>query len=245
MDSIKNTFTSSKALITYITAGDPDIDTTEKLVYELEKNGADIIELGIPFSDSLADGPTIVESHMRALQKDTTLHQTFKLVKNIRKRKNIPIVFMLSYNLVYQFGIDNFVSKCDDTCVSGYIIPDLPFEETPELLKPIYLIAPTTPEDRIKQIVSKSSGFIYLVSTTGVTGARNKISSKLNNSIKLVKKYSRLPIAIGFGISTPEQARMVSNLSDGVIVGSALVKLVKDDINKAMELVQNLKKAIV
>jgi len=244
MLEIKDVFKRGKVLIPYITAGDPDLATTEQLILELERCGADIIELGIPFSDSLADGPTIVESHMRALAQETTLKNVFDLVKNVRAKTDIPLVFMLSYNLIYQFGIDNFVNKVRQCGVSGYIIPDLPPEETPPQLHPIYLVTPTTDKKRMRRIVKESSGFVYLVSTTGVTGTRKTLPSTLKTLIKTVKTLSPLPVAVGFGISSPQQAADISKLADGVIIGSALVKLINKDIRQALSFIKNINRQL-
>ncbi|MFH1429073.1 MAG: tryptophan synthase subunit alpha [Candidatus Margulisiibacteriota bacterium] len=244
MPDIKNIFKKGKLLIPYITAGDPNLAATEELILGLEKNGADIIELGIPFSDSLADGPTIVASHMRALDQGTSLKKVLAMVKNIRKKTQIPLIFMLSYNLIYKFGIPEFVREVESCSVSGYIIPDLPPEETPKELKPIYLVTPTTTKQRMKMIVNKSSHFIYLVSTTGVTGARESFPSSLKALIKEVKKVSPLPVAVGFGISSPAQAKSIAELADGVIIGSALVKLTEKSTRKALAFINDVKQAM-
>ncbi|MFC1478046.1 tryptophan synthase subunit alpha [Candidatus Margulisiibacteriota bacterium] len=245
MSNITKLFkTEKKLLIPYITAGDPDLASTEKLILGLEKNGADIIELGIPFSDSLADGPTIVSSHMRALDQGTSLKKVFAMVKNIRKKTQIPLVFMLSYNLIYKFGITEFIRQAELCGVSGYIIPDLPPEETPKELKPIYLVTPTTTKQRIKTIVKQSSHFVYLVSTTGVTGARESLPASLKALIKEVKKASPLPVAVGFGISSAKQAKSVAELADGVIIGSALVKLIEKSTPKALTFIKEVKQAL-
>ncbi len=249
MQRIKN------ALITYITAGDPNLATTEKLVYDLEKAGADIIELGIPFSDPLADGPVIQASHQRALKKDVSLAQVFKLVSKIRKKSQIPICFMLSYNLILQYGEDKFYQDMEKVEVSGVIIPDLPPEEQKAKNKEqtnnkkqtanILLIAPNSTDERIKLIAEKASGFIYLISTTGITGKRDKLAEGLKEVIERIRKYTDLPIAVGFGISKPAHAAEVCQIADGAIVGSAIVDLIaKKKIKEVGTFVKKLRQAI-
>ncbi|MDD4178431.1 MAG: tryptophan synthase subunit alpha [Candidatus Margulisbacteria bacterium] len=229
MGSIGDIFKARKALIAFITAGDPSLSVTEKLVYDLEKAGADIIELGIPFSDPLADGPIIQASHQRALKKNTSLADVFKLVAKVRKKAAIPICFMLSYNLIVQYGEDKFYADCDKFGVDGVIIPDLPPEEGARdkgQAARISFVAPTSSEERIKLAAEKSSGFIYLVSVAGITGVRKKMEGSIGGLVDRVRKYTKLPIAVGFGISTPAQAKEVAKQADGVIVGSAIVDLV-------------------
>ncbi len=237
MQRIKN------ALITYITAGDPSLAVTEKLVYDLEKAGADIIELGIPFSDPLADGLIIQASHQRALKKDVSLAQVFKLVSKIRQKTQIPICFMLSYNLVLQYGEDKFYQDMEKVKVDGVIIPDLPPEESKH--KSIFLVAPTSTDERIKLIAEKASGFIYLISTTGITGKREKLAQGLKEVIERIKKYTDLPIAVGFGISKPAHAAEVCQMADGAIVGSAIVDLIaQKKIKEVGTFVKKLRQAI-
>lgn len=233
----------NKLLITYITAGDPSLAVTEKLVYDLEKAGADIIELGIPFSDSVADGPVIQASHQRAIKNNTSLADVFKLVSKIRKKTQVPIYFMLSYNLILQYGEDKFDADRKKIGVTGSIVPDLPAGESN---KPhVYLVAPNTSEQRIKLIAERSSGFIYLMSITGITGKKAKLGEGLKEVVDRIRKYSKLPIAIGFGISNPAQAKQMAQYGDAIIVGSALVDLIaKKKIKQAIKLTASLKKAI-
>ncbi len=270
-------FNKRKALITFITAGDPNLTTTEKLIYQLEKAGADIIELGIPFSDPLADGPVIQASHLRALKKDVCLTDVFKLVAKVRKKTKIPICFMLSYNLILKFGVEKFYDQCEKVGVDGVIVPDLPPDESPvsslpapraealpsgrspsgrgrdeagqaglqSPVKNIYLVAPTSTEERIKLAAEKSSGFVYLISVTGITGKRETLADDLKELVTRVKNYTDLPVAVGFGISKPDQAAAVAKIADGVIVGSAIVDLIaKKKISAVSKFVASLRKAI-
>jgi len=236
-------FAKRKNLITYVTAGDPSLAVTEKLVYDLEKAGADIIELGIPFSDPLADGLVIQASHQRALKKDVSLAQVFKLVSKIRQKTQIPICFMLSYNLVLQYGEEKFYQDMEKVGVNGAIIPDLPPEESKH--KSIFLVAPTSTDERIKLIAEKASGFIYLISTTGITGKRDKLAQGLKQVIERIRKYTDLPIAVGFGISKPAHAAEVCQIADGAIVGSAIVDLIaQKKIKEVGTFVKKLRQAI-
>lgn len=229
-----------KALIAYIMAGDPCLEETERLIIELEKGGADLIELGIPFSDPLADGPTIQKAAIRALKQDVSLKDVIDLVKKVRKVTQVPIIFMSYYNPVFKYGEDKFVADAVRSGVDGIIVPDLPPEEAVSLkgfaskkrLDTIFLLAPTSDEERIKKVGNISKGFIYYVSVTGVTGAREGISKDVRGMVKKIKSESRMPVAVGFGISRPEQAREVASLADGVIVGSAIVKIIEENIGK-------------
>lgn len=223
------------ALIPYIMAGDPDIATTGKLIMEMERSGADIIELGVPFSDPLADGPTIQRAAIRALKSRATLSRVFRLVKEVRKETDIPIILMLYYNLILKYGEERFAASAGASGVDGVIVPDLPPEEASVLMKAasargvdvIFLLAPTSSAERIKLVDKSASGFIYYVSLTGVTGARKALDSSIEASLKKIRKATRKPICVGFGISDPEQARKVAGWADGVIVGSAIVGLVE------------------
>lgn len=250
MSRLSEVFGKRKALITFITAGDPTLFATEKLIYQLEKFGADIIELGIPFSDPLADGPVIQASHLRALKKKVTLADVFKLVAKIRKRTQIPICFMLSYNLMLKYGIEKFYEQAERIGVDGVIVPDLPPEESQVAgrkfrVDNIYLIAPTSTDERIKLAAERSSGFIYLISVTGVTGKREKLAEDLPPLIARVRKYSQLPLAVGFGISKPWQAAEVAKMAEGVIVGSAIVDLIaKGRIKAVPKFVSALRRAM-
>lgn len=247
-----------KALIPFITAGDPNLEITKALILEMEKQGADIIELGIPFSDPLADGPTIQKASQRALKNQTSLKDVLKLVKEIRGISSIPLIFMTYYNVIFKYGVEKFVQKAISAGVDGIIIPDLPPEEAKDLtdeahkkyLDTIFLLTPTSTKSRINLIAKKSQGFIYYVSLTGVTGARNKLASDIEQTLKLIRSQTKKPIAVGFGISTPEQAAKVASWADGIIVGSAIVKIIEENIEnpdlvqKVGEFVKHLKKAI-
>lgn len=223
-----------KAFITYITAGDPDLAATEKLVPLLEKSGVDIIELGIPFSDPLADGPTIQAASQRALKNKVNLKKVFAMVSRLRKETLIPIAFMTYYNPVLKYGLERFTRDCRANGVDGVIVPDLPHEEAKGLIRfakrygiaNINLIAPTSTRQRVKEIVKSSTGFIYYVSLTGVTGARKKLPSEVTSKVKLITSMTKKPVCVGFGVSTPQQARAMAKISDGVIVGSAIVKII-------------------
>lgn len=224
-----------KALITFITAGDPDLEMTFNLVLEMERRGADIVELGVPFSDPLADGTTIQRASQRALNNKIKLKDILKLVYKLRQKTEIPIILMSYLNPVYKYGWEEFARMCRKTGVDGIIIPDLVPEEAEDWLKvarhyklsTIFLAAPTSPLERIKKIANKSTGFLYYVSLTGVTGARDRLNSRVIESLKAIKSITDRPVACGFGISNPEQARKVSRYSDGVIVGSAIIDLIE------------------
>lgn len=229
-----------KALIAYIMAGDPSLEDTERLVIELEKAGADLIELGIPFSDPLADGPTIQKAAVRAMEHGVSLRDVLDLVRRIRKVSQVPIIFMSYYNPVFKYGEDKFVTDAVKAGVDGVIVPDLPPEEAVSLigfarekgLDTIFLLAPTSDEDRIKTVCKNSTGFIYYVSLTGVTGAREGLSKNIKRMVRKIKAHTKNPVAVGFGISRPEQAREISSWADGVIVGSAIVKVIEENIGK-------------
>lgn len=230
-----------KAFIAYITAGDPNLGVTARLVPALEKAGVDIIEFGIPFSDPLADGPTIQAASKRALKNKAHLPKIFKMVRGLRSKTNIPIAFMTYFNPVFRYGLAKFVSDCAANGVDGIIIPDLPHEEAAELIKlgrakkvaTIFLAAPTSTRERIRNIIKDSSGFIYYVSLTGVTGARRNLPGELAAKIKLLKSMSRKPVCVGFGVSTPRQAKQIAVFADGVIIGSAIVKIIEKNLGKA------------
>ncbi len=223
-----------KALITFITAGDPDLDATCDLVETLVEAGADIVELGVPFSDPLADGPTIQAASLRSLERGTTLKKIIATVKRIRQRTEVPLVLMTYYNPLYHYGLKELVRDVAEAGVDGLIVPDLPLEESAELrrlaaekLAVIPLAAPTTPEARLSKIVAAGSGFLYYVTVTGITGTRTKLPVELSDALDRVKKIAgELPLAAGFGISTPEQAQTVGSHADAIIVGSALVEII-------------------
>jgi tryptophan synthase alpha chain len=230
-----------KALIVYLTSGYPDLKTTEELVLELEKRGVDIIELGVPFSDPLADGPTIQEASSYALKRQRVdLSAIFSLVKRIRKRSDIPICLMGYYNPIFSFGQARFVKQAVACGVDGVIIADLPPEEDKWLvklarkqdLKTIFFLSPTSALKRIRHISKISTGFIYYVSLTGVTGEKASLSPDLKQNIKAIKRYTKKPLCAGFGISKPQHLREVFRVTDGAVVGSAVIKVIKDNIGK-------------
>lgn len=229
---------SKKAFIAYITAGDPKINITEELVLALEQAGVDIIELGVPFSDPMADGPTIQAASERALKNKVSLNDILALVKRIRKNSQIPIALMTYYNPVFKMGDELFVTSAVRAGVDGVIIPDLPPEEAQDLrkyavaadLSTIFFMAPTTMDERLKKIVQASTGFLYYVSLTGVTGARTQLSDSIATDIKRAKRITDKPVCVGFGISTPDHVREVGKHADGVIVGSAIIKEIEKNI---------------
>lgn len=222
-----------KALITFITAGDPTVEVTEKLVLEMERQGADLIELGIPFSDPMAEGPVIQAANLRALEHDIGLDVVFGLVARLREKTQIPIVYLMYYNSVLNYGLDRFFKTCRDAGVDGVIIPDLPFEEGDEVapytqrygVHQISMVAPTS-SARLEKICGSAKGFLYCVSTLGVTGMRDSLSPHLEAFFRDVGRHCAIPKCIGFGISSPRQASQVKGLCDGVIVGSAIVNRV-------------------
>jgi tryptophan synthase alpha chain len=228
-----------KALIVFITAGYPSLKVTERLILEFERQGVDIVELGVPFSDPLADGPVIQESSQYALKNHVSLQQILNLVRSVRKRSNLPICLMTYYNPVYCFGEENFVKKAVQAGVDGIIIPDLPPEEGRNFsklanrvnLSSIFFLAPTSNLKRIKYISNISRGFIYYVSLTGVTGPRHKLSSDLVFNLRRIKKNTAKPVCVGFGISNLKQIKQIYKLADGAIVGSAVVRNIKKNIN--------------
>ncbi len=224
------------ALIPFITAGDPKKEVTERLALEMAKNGADIIELGLPFSDPLADGPTIQAASFRALEGGMNPELYFEIATNIRKRTDCPLVLMGYYNPILKFGLEYFAKRAKEAGIDGTIIPDLPLEEASEWMKiarscelaNIFLLAPNTPEKRIKRIVKASTGFIYYVSVLGITGARSELPLELSRDIERVHSFTRKPVAVGFGISRPEQVSGLRKVADGIIVGSAIVKMLSE-----------------
>ena len=232
MSRIQEAFQGKKAFIPFITCGDPNLETTEQLVYAMEKEGAAAIELGIPFSDPTAEGPVIQAANLRALGGGVTTDKVFETVEKIRKNSRIPLVFMTYANVVFSYGTERFVKRMKETGMDGLILPDVPFEEKEEFdsvcreygIELISLIAPTSHE-RIRMIAKKASGFVYCVSSLGVTGTRSEITTDIGEMVRLVKEAKDIPCAVGFGISTPEQAAEMCRQADGVIVGSAIVKL--------------------
>lgn len=234
MSKIKNAFKNGKAFIAFITCGDPDLDTTAAAIRAAVQNGADLIELGIPFSDPTAEGPVIQGANLRALKGGVTTDKIFDFVRELRRDVTVPMVFMTYANVVFSYGTEKFVSTCRDIGIDGMILPDLPFEEKDEFLPVchkygvdlISLIAPTS-ENRIAMIAKEAEGFLYIVSSLGVTGTRNEIKTDLASIVEVVRENTDIPCAIGFGISTPEQAKKMADISDGAIVGSAIVKLLE------------------
>ena len=238
MSSITSVFRSDyKALIAYITVGYPNLEATQKIATTLSHNGCDIIELGIPFSDPLADGATIQEASYQALQQGTTPQVCLEVAKQLHQKITTPLVFMTYYNPVFNFGLEAFCQSCTEAGISGLIIPDLPPEEGQELeaitrqhnLDLVYLLAPTSAEERIATVAARSRGFIYLVSLTGVTGVRQTLPPELESFVKRVRQKAKQPLCVGFGVSNPEQARRVARIADGVIVGSRLIQLIEED----------------
>ena len=255
MSNISKAFAKGKAFIPFITCGDPDVATTKAAVLEMVKAGADLIELGIPFSDPTAEGPVIQGANLRALTGGIKTKDVFNLVREIRKETDIPMVFMTYANVVYSYGADEFISTCKDIGIDGLILPDLPFEEKEEFLPLCHkygvdlvsLIAPTS-EKRISKIAKEAEGFLYIVSSLGVTGTRSEITTDLGSIVKVVRESTDIPCAIGFGISTPEQAAKMAGLSDGAIVGSAIIKILekygKDAPKHIGKYVKEMKEAI-
>ena len=255
MSNIKNAFKNKKAFIAFFTCGDPDLETTKKAIRSAVKNGADLIELGIPFSDPTAEGPVIQAANLRALKSGITTDKIFAFVRELRKDIDVPFVFMTYTNVVFSYGVEKFVSECQKSRIDGLILPDIPYEEKDEFdgickkydLDLVSMIAPTS-HDRISMIAKEANGFIYCVSSLGVTGTRSKITTDIGAMTKLVKAVTDTPCAIGFGISTPEQAKEMAAHADGVIVGSAIVKLCakygRDCVPYIKDYVANMKDAI-
>ena len=255
MIKIADAFQNGTAFIPFLTCGDPDLETTESLVKAMAEAGADLIELGIPFSDPTAEGPVIQAANLRALKAGTTTDKVFELVRKLRETITIRMVFMTYANVVFSYGIERFAKKAAAVGMDGVILPDVPFEEKEEFasvfrkegMDLISLIAPTS-HDRISMIAKEAEGFVYCVSSLGVTGMRSQITTDVGAMVELVKKSFDIPAAIGFGISGPEQAKKMAAVSDGVIVGSAIVKLVekygKDAVPYVAEFVKSVKDAI-
>jgi tryptophan synthase alpha chain len=235
--------------------GYPSVETTLKAVPRFADTGCDIIELGIPFSDPLADGATIQQASYEALKQGVTTRVCFEVAQELRRRVEIPLVFMTYYNPVLKFGPDRFCSTCANVGIDGLIIPDLPPEEGKELEKStkrqgldlIYLLSPASTEERIKLVTNRSRGFIYLVSLTGVTGARDKLPEELETFVARVREWTAKPLCVGFGVSTPEQARRVASIADGVIVGSRIIQLLNKDesLENACSFVKSLREALL
>ena len=255
MTRIRQAFARGKAFIPFITAGDPNMEVTEQLVIKMAEAGADLIELGIPFSDPVAEGEVIQRADERALAAGTTIDGIFAMVSRVRATCDIPLAFMTYVNPVFTYGSSRFLQRCSETGIDALIVPDLPFEEKGELLPYcrqygvdlISLIAPTS-RDRIRMIAQEAEGFIYCVSSLGVTGVRQEIGADVGEMVRLVKETRDIPCAVGFGVSTPEQAAEMAGLADGVIVGSAIVKIVErygtECVPRVAEFVQTLKEAM-
>lgn len=232
MSKIAEAFNHGKAFIPFLTAGDPDLEKTEEFILEIERSGADLIEIGIPFSDPIAEGIVIQEADIRALASGTTTDKIFDMVAKVRPQVRIPLVFMTYLNPVFHYGYERFFSRCQEAGIDGIIIPDLPFEEKGELddiaaahgVDLISMIAPTS-EERIQKIAAEAKGFLYVVSSMGVTGVRSEITTDLGAILENIRKATDVPACVGFGISTPEQAAEIASIADGVIVGSAIVRL--------------------
>lgn len=256
MSNIRKAFENGKAFIAFITCGDPDLATTAEAVKEAVRNGADLIELGIPFSDPTAEGPVIQGANIRALKGGVTTDGIFDFVRELRKEVTVPMVFMTYANVVFSYGSEKFIAICKEFGMDGLILPDVPFEEKEEFqsicdrydIDFISLIAPTS-ENRIAMIAKEAKGFLYIVSSLGVTGTRTEIKTDLSSIMEVVRRNTDVPCAIGFGISTPEQAKKMAGLSDGAIVGSAIIKILEKYGTEAPkyvgEYVKSMKNAII
>lgn len=256
MNRIEKVFEKGKVFIPFITAGDPSMEITVKLVLAMAEAGADLIELGIPFSDPMAEGPVIEEANHRALSKGITTDKIFDGIEEIRKTCNIPIVFMTYANPIFTYGAERFMKRCQEVNVSAIIVPDVPFEEKEEFIPyckeyditMISMIAPTS-KDRIRMIAKEAEGFIYCVSSMGVTGIRKSITNDAAEMIKIVKEVKNIPCAIGFGINTPKQAAQMAEIADGIIVGSAIVKLIEQYKEKSVpyvvQYIDEMKKMLI
>ena len=255
MSNIAKAFAHGKAFIPFITCGDPDLETTAEIVRAMARAGADLIELGIPFSDPTAEGPVIQAANVRALAAGTTTDKIFDLVRQLRKDVTVPMVFMTYANVVFSYGSEKFISTCREIGIDGLILPDVPYEEKDEFdpickrygVDLISLVAPTS-AGRIAMVAAQASGFLYIVSSLGVTGVRSEITTDIGGMVKLVQAHTDIPCAVGFGISTPEQAKKMAGLSDGAIVGSAIVKLAaqygRDAVPHIYEYVKSMKDAV-
>ena len=254
MTKIADAFANGKAFIPFLTCGDPDLESTEKLIGAIAEAGADLIELGIPFSDPTAEGPVIQDANLRALSAGTTTDKIFDMVRRVRQTVSIPMVFMTYANVIFSYGADRFLKTAAEIGMNGIIVPDVPFEEKQEFeplcqkygLDQISMIAPTS-HDRIRAIAEQANGFLYCVSSLGVTGTRTAITTDIGAMVKLVKEVKDIPCAVGFGISTPEQAESMCRQADGAIVGSAIVKLIaqhgRDSVQPVADYVRTMKTA--
>lgn len=256
MSKIGQAFANGKAFIAFLTAGDPSADKTVEYILEMEKAGADLIEIGIPFSDPTAEGVVIQEANIRALGAGMTTEGVFDIVRRVREKTQIPLVFLTYLNPVFHYGYEKFCSRCEELGVDGLIIPDMPYEEKGELapiakahqMDVISLIAPTS-QHRIQMIAKEATGFIYVVSSMGVTGMRGTITTDVGSIVESIRQVTDVPVAVGFGINTPEQAKSMAALSDGAIVGSAIVKMIErygENAEKSLgEYVREMKKAVI
>lgn len=235
MTRIKSAFDHKKAFIGFVTAGDPSLDKTEEFVLEMERAGAGLVELGVPFSDPIAEGPVIQEANIRALSAGCTTDRLFDMVRRLREKTEIPLVLLAYLNTLYKYGYEKFCAGCEEAGIDGVIIPDMPFEEKGELTEAasshniavISLIAPTS-QQRIQKIAREAEGFIYVVSSMGVTGVRSEITTDVESIVKLIRQVTETPAAVGFGINTKEQVNHYSSIADGAIIGSAIVKIVAE-----------------
>ena len=242
---------SRRAFIPFVTCGDPDIETTEKLVRAMAAAGADLIELGLPFSDPIAEGPVIQNADVRALASNTTTDDIFDMALRIRKDLDVPLLVMTYFNPVFVYGCDRFMQRCREADICAVIVPDLPYEEKGDIqeyctkygIKLVSMIAPTS-EDRIAEIASHAEGFIYIVSSLGVTGTRTSFSANLDDMVAAVRRATDIPCAIGFGISNPEQARRMTDIADGAIVGSAIVKIIAEHGRDSVPYVEEFVRAV-
>lgn len=255
MSRIEQAFQNGKAFISFVTGGDPDLEMTKELLIAMEQAGADLIEIGVPFSDPIAEGVVIQEANERALAAGCTTDKLFDMVKEARQTVTVPLVYLTYANPIYTYGAERFMKRCVECGIDGLIIPDIPFEEKQEFdgicerygIDMISLIAPTSKE-RIAMIAKEARGFLYIVSSLGVTGVRSEIKTDIAEMVSLAKKASNIPCAVGFGISTPEQAAKMAGMSDGAIVGSAIVRLVgkygKNSVKEVYEYVKTMKEAV-
>lgn len=235
MSKIADAFNGKKAFVGFITAGDPTLETTKKTILKMQEAGCSLVEIGIPFSDPIAEGPVIQNANIRALKNNVTTDDVFNMVKELKSEITIPMVFMTYLNVLFRYGYDRFLKNASEAGICGVIIPDMPYEEKDELqsvaknygIEVVSLIAPTS-EDRIKTIAKDAEGFIYTVSSLGVTGIRSEIKTDLRSITSAIKEVTDVPVAIGFGINTPEQAKEYASFADGVIVGSAIVKIIEE-----------------
>jgi tryptophan synthase alpha chain len=251
MSNIAGAFKNGKAFIGFVTGGDPSVEKSEEFILEMIRAGADLVEIGIPFSDPIAEGPVIQEANIRALQAGATVEKMFRLVEKVREKTCVPLVFLTYLNPVFHYGYDSFFAQCEKSGLDGIIIPDLPFEEQGEVrgsaaahgVDIISLIAPTS-EERIAKIAQAATGFLYIVSSMGVTGIRGAIKTDLAAIIAQVRRETATPLAVGFGIHSPEQAADIAKIADGVIVGSAIVKLAAEHGSKAGQEIYRYVKAM-